>query len=213
MTRLSIVVVPANFQYHNETGVSVYGSSPTAQCDSFHNSVSFNETFFFCDDPASSVLFDGYIPAVARLDGDKWASQLLTLHKFSNLSIMISFDFTNTPRYRGFNWVELVVFNCPHNRSHLAGVYLLGLKDGYLDVPLGSYNFGLHPTTCKYLVKFCLNLTQYPWITSKLRHIAFVFFSNNDWVYIGEVTFYKGTGTCTSGPVNAQHTSNTPHHT
>ena len=51
------------------------GSSATGHCSNYANGV--------CNDPASSVLFDGHIPTLTGLDGDTWASQLLTIQESS----------------------------------------------------------------------------------------------------------------------------------
>ena len=45
-----------------------------------------------CDAPDSSVLFDGNIPTLTGLDGDMWASQLLTLQKTNTSRREIIFD-------------------------------------------------------------------------------------------------------------------------
>ena len=39
----------------------------------------FNDCYSKCEASTSSVLFDGNIPTLTGLDGDMWASQLLTL--------------------------------------------------------------------------------------------------------------------------------------
>ena len=67
--------------------VSESGSSETGRC--------FNVSDFgrVCNAPRSSVLFDG-IPTLTGLEGDMWASQLLTLN-MSTSSASITFDFTN----------------------------------------------------------------------------------------------------------------------
>ena len=44
------------------------GSSATGNCSNYANGA--------CNDP---VLFDGHIPTLTGLDGDTWASQLLTI--------------------------------------------------------------------------------------------------------------------------------------
>ena len=64
---------------------------------------------FNCTDPTSSVLFDGHIPTLTGLDGDMWASQLLTMSPLASTT-EITFDFTGTVRV---DRVEVVMFNCP----------------------------------------------------------------------------------------------------
>ena len=65
---------------------SVNGSSATGNCSNYASGA--------CNDPASSVLFDGHIPTLTGLDGDMWASQLLTTQ---GSGVLILFDFTDTP--------------------------------------------------------------------------------------------------------------------
>ena len=68
-----------------------------------------------CNAPHSSVLFDG-IPTLTGLEGDMWASQLLTLNTCTS-SARITFDFTNpTDRcrltnYTGVPYIEVLMFN------------------------------------------------------------------------------------------------------
>ena len=62
-----------------------------------------------CNDPSTSFLQDGSIPTLTGLDGDMWASQLLTMNNTTD----ITFDFQATPGYVGVARVEVVMFNCP----------------------------------------------------------------------------------------------------
>ncbi len=66
-----------------------------------------------CREPTTSVLQDGIIPTLTGLDGDMWASQLLTINTTES-NIDITFNFRNiTPSYDGLESVEVVMFNCP----------------------------------------------------------------------------------------------------
>ena len=65
-----------------------------------------------CLTPTSSVLFDENVPTLTGLDGDMWASRLLTINTTANTA-EITFDFTATPDYTGVGKVEVVMFNCP----------------------------------------------------------------------------------------------------
>ena len=70
-----------------------------------------------CIAPRSGVLFDG-IPTLTGLEGDMWASQLLTLNT-STSSASITFDFTNPTDRNGPTFfttvsvIEVVAFYCP----------------------------------------------------------------------------------------------------
>ena len=87
------------------------GSSATGHC----SSVSRTGTISTCTNPTSSVLFDGVIPTLTGLDGDMWASQLLTLQRAASTRPLVLFDFTDTPGYVGLSGrFEVVMFNCPY---------------------------------------------------------------------------------------------------
>ena len=88
--------------------MAVNGSSNTGRCSPFILS----NTRQTCIASTSSVLFDGNVPTLTGLDGDMWASQLLTINTTANTA-EITFDFTTTPDYTGVGRVEVVMFNCP----------------------------------------------------------------------------------------------------
>ena len=69
-------MIPAEYTFPTPT--SVNGSSATGNCASVSSSTSGTLT---CADPTSSVLFDDPrgMPILTGLDGDMWASQLLTI--------------------------------------------------------------------------------------------------------------------------------------
>ena len=68
------------------------GSSSTGNCSNVATSTHSGQSR--CDTPTSSVLFDGNIPTLTGLDGDMWASQLLTLRIKNVIRREIIFDFT-----------------------------------------------------------------------------------------------------------------------
>ena len=86
----SLTVYPEHYTFH--TGTSVNGSSPTGKC----SNISMAETRTTCLQPTSSVLLDGRVPTLTGLDGDMWASQLLTLQTTRSFT-SVAYDFTNTP--------------------------------------------------------------------------------------------------------------------
>ena len=55
------------------------------------------------------TLFDGNVPILTGLDGDMWASQLLTIEVPGN-SVEFTFHFTDTPGYARVREVEVVMF-------------------------------------------------------------------------------------------------------
>ena len=113
MASYKITVIPSYSTVYPErytflTGTSVNGSSPTGNC----SNVSMDDTMTTCLQPTSSVLFDGRVPTLTGLDGDMWASQLLTINTTQSLTNVI-FDFTDILGYFGIERVEVVMFNCP----------------------------------------------------------------------------------------------------
>ena len=153
----------------------VNGSSATGHCSNYANAA--------CNDPASSVLFDGHIPTLTGLDGDtSWASQLLTIQESS---ILILFDFTDTPNYTGVEAVEVVAFSCiewgitareinlavnPSNRHVVATNFIS---------PDSSYR------SCEHLVRYCIQGET----THRVLILQFNLISANDWLHLAEVRF------------------------
>ena len=121
---------------------SVNGSSATGNCSNYASGV--------CNDPASSVLFDGHIPTLTGLDGDTWASQLLTIERVST-SLQVHVYFTTAPSVMA---VEVMAFTCP---EWDIGAVSIGLFDSAL-----SYveNHHIQVPSCEHLVRYCIQ-TRY----------------------------------------------------
>ncbi len=87
--------------------MSVNGSSEDGNCSLLVTT---------CNEPTTIVFYnlvqDRIIPSLTELDGDMWASQLLTLNTDYPITD-IGFDFRATPDYAGVERVEVVMFNCP----------------------------------------------------------------------------------------------------
>ena len=86
--------------------MAVNGSNSTGRCSNIIRST----TRQTCTTPTSSVLFDGNVPTLTGLDGDMWASRLLTINTTANTA-EITFDFTATPDYTGVERVEVVMLS------------------------------------------------------------------------------------------------------
>ena len=124
--------------------VSVNGSSITGRCSNVTNSGG----TLNCTDPASSVLFDGHIPMLTGLDGDMWASQLLTLRPTA-ATTEITFNFHNTPDTTVS--VEVVMVNCPQ----------WGIGVDYIAICVNMANIRriyTEITSCDYLVRTCVTV-------------------------------------------------------
>ena len=96
--------------------MSVNGSSATGHCP---------KSYYQWRDPTSSVLQDGRVPTLTRLDGDYWASQLFTLHTTTRLATDITFDFRRTPDFTRVEIIEVVMLNCPEWGMEIQNIRLL----------------------------------------------------------------------------------------
>ena len=152
----------------------VNGSSATGHC----SSVSHGVVRSTCTDPTSSVLFDDVIPTLTGLDGDMWASQLLTLPRPMP---SINIDIT-TPISR----VEVIMFNCPEWRISVQSISLRG-NDGIVIGSSGDLN---SITSCDSLVRLCVPAT------ARNHLVVTVQFDLDNWVHLAEVTFYNDSTTC-----------------
>ena len=124
---------------------SVNGSSATGHCSNNANGA--------CNDPASSVLFDGNIPTLTGLDGDTWASQLLTIQESS---VLILFDFTATPNYTGVEAVEVVAFSCLEWGITIREI---NLEVNPSNLHVVATNFITQDSSyrsCEHLVRYCI---------------------------------------------------------
>ena len=158
--------------------VSVNGSSITERCSSFTNS----SGTLNCTDPTSSVLFDGHIPTFTGLDGDMWASQLLTMSPLASAT-QITFDFSdNTNLFR----VEVVMFNCPQWEIGAQSLAALDNEIVFASTETNSI------TSCDYLVSTCL-LFRFSSSTVSLRFIPS---PASFWVHLAEVTFHTDSSAC-----------------
>ncbi len=158
----------------NPPAISERGSSATGNCSNVSDSGR------VCNTPRSSVLFDG-IPTLTGLDGDMWATQLLTLNT-STSSASITFDFNTAfdtngvTTYTGVELIEIVMFNCPSTGASIIQV----LGDNNV---IGTIT--IEPS-CNNLVRGCnmelsttaRNITLV-FDTSLQSYIAEIFFSSN----------------------------------
>ena len=168
--------------------MAVNGSSSTGRCSSFITSNSRHH----CLTPTSSVLFDGNVPTLTGLDGDMWASQLLTINTTANTA-EINFDLTLTPDYTGVGRVEVVMFNCPE-----WGILVRLIQIFSATSTSGSRRFqtSISPatTSCDSLVRVCIS--QYVSSTRPVLTLVFTLPSTSNWLHLAEVTFYASDSTC-----------------
>ena len=172
----------------NTPAVSESGSCETGHCSNVSDSKR------VCNAPRSSVLFDG-IPTLTELEGDMWASQLLTLNT-STSSASIIFDFTNPTdkngptNYAGVSVIEVVMVNCPA-RGIGAGAIRVNAADISFD------NIAVSES-CEYLVRACSNE-----VSTLARQVTLNFINQLQRANIAEVTFYTTSRPCSPiGPIN-----------
>ena len=172
-----LCAVYSGFYELNAVTVSESGSSETGHCSDVSNSGR------VCNAPRSSVVFDG-IPTLTELEGDMWASQLLTLNT-STSSASITFDFSNpTDRsgltvYVGVTVIEVVMFSCP-----LKGI-------GTTSIAVSD--------SCQFLVRVCSDD-----VSTLANQLTLNFNSPLQYVHLAEITFYSSTSRSCSptGPIN-----------
>ena len=170
-------------EYTFPTPTPVNGSSATGNCASVSSSTSGTLT---CADPTSSVLFDDPrgMPILTGLDGDMWASQLLTIQSTAS-SIDIIIDL-NTPTFMRVERVEVVMFNCPQWGIGVQTIQALENNNALIQ----TANVGI--TSCTSLVRMCLSSRT----TIPVIILRFFPSPGSDWVYLAEVTFFGNNPTC-----------------
>ena len=169
--------------------MSVSGSSATGHC----SSVNKNDSRLTCTDPTSSVLFDGVIPTLTGLDGDMWASQLLTLQRIISTRPFVLFDFTDTAGCVGLSGrLEVVMFNCPEKGISTSTIRVRTSSSPLVN-PTTLTDIKINITSCDSLVRVCTS------IATVLPSISLLF-DTSDIVYLAEVTFYAASSSYTCPP-------------
>ena len=171
---------------------SVNGSSVNGGCSDIGNGVT-------CSRPTNSILFDGNVPTLTGLDGNMWASQLLTVEASGN-NVEFTFDFTDTPGYTGFIGVEVVMFNCLKWGISVRTISLMATSRTRNTQSSISFS----TTSCDSLVRVQLSSA----VSSSQQRVTLQFnlHSTSTWVHLAEVTFF--TDVFTSSPT-VQETTNT----
>ena len=187
-------VVPTSYSFSVTDVLSVNGSSITGRCSNFTNSGG----TLNCTDPTSSVLFDGHIPTLAGLDGDMWASQLLTMSPLASTT-EITFDFTGTVAAVRVERVEVVMFNCPQ-----WGIGVQTIAAHQQQINIGASNLIDNTTSCEYLIRGCVMAVPLP---STAFSIRFSLLSSSYWIHLAEIIFHTDTSGC---PPDAIVTGATP---
>ena len=197
---------PTRYVFTDTDTSMVNGSSATGNCSNIARSN--NEFKSICHHPTSSVLFDGVIPTLTGLDGDMWASQLLTLNSTGSIKVAFSIPIFQIVRLR----VELVMFNCPEMGISVQSISLRD-DDGIVRGSSGDLS---SITSCDSLVRLCVPATA---IDPRVVTVQFDLDTDSNWVHLAEVTFYDDNTTCppdttiTTEINTATHTNTPPHPT
>ncbi len=168
----------------NPAALSERGSSVTGHCSDVSDSGR------VCNTPRSSVLFDGITPTLTGLDGDIWATQLLTLN--TSTSTIITFNFNGIANYVGVGTIEVVMFSCSMRGIGANSISIRSSDDS----PIGTIND--IPQSCEYLVRACVSdgfITTEPIISLCL-------INELQRVYLAEVTLYTNSRPCSNAVIN-----------
>jgi hypothetical protein len=181
----SNAVFPPSYYFPTDETVSVNGSSAVGQCSDVTTGIG-NGTLSRCNTPTTSVLFDGNIPTLTGLDGNMWASQLLTIRAVNAHYTTIFFNTDN----RFLGRVELVMFNCPEQGVFLSTIRVLTASSPSATASvLGSFNPTI--TSCDSLVRVCFSLN-----TNQAVLLQLFPFPGFNWVHLAEVTFIGISSKC-----------------
>ena len=172
-------ILPTSFGFSTLGTSTTNGSSATAGCSRVRVNSDSTTT---CLDPASSVLFDGVIPTLTGLNGNMWASQLLTLERPKFGSNERTFELSFSQSF-SMSRVEVTIFNCPQ-----WGTAVEQIRITLSDPP--HFSIRVYPTvvSCDSLLKVCIE------VHSVVTSILFSDFNNH--VQIAEVGFYQSRSPC-----------------
>ena len=191
---MNFYVVPSNYLYPTAETVSVNGSLPNGSCSNVTSDIGAKfKNQSRCEVPTSSVLFDGNIPTLTGLDGNMWASQLLTLQLHNPWPDRrdIIFDFRGVPNHTG---VELVMFNCPEWGIAVEVIELQGAASLVgTRSPRGS--FRPTNTSCDSLIRVCISSLA----TNNQEKVIILHFTpatGSNRTYLAEVRFYGDSAAC-----------------
>ena len=173
-------VFASSYFFPTAETMSVNGSSAAGNCSSVTTATV--GVLSRCNTPTSSVLFDGFIPTLTGLDGDMWASQLLTLQTTNEFRREIVSEVTDVVAR-----VELVIFNCPEWGISTQTIRLITATttEGLRSSPQ-PFNVPTI-TSCDSLVRTCIARS----INQPVIILEFIPPPDSTWTHLAEVTFYS----------------------
>ena len=173
------MVFPASYTF--PLSHTTNGSSATGHCRD--DSTSTTSRTVTCADPTSSVLFDDP-RGMPVLDGNMWASQLLTIRK---TAFSIIFDFRDTPGFTRVERLEVMMFNCPQ-----WGIGVKTIEVIERSTTVFTINVDHTITSCNSLVRLCLQAR----VSVQVINLRFYPSPGSDWVHVAEVTFWNDDNIC-----------------
>ena len=183
------IVRPNRFILPYYSAVRANGSSSSGHCSQYSIN---SQDEIICTLPSTSVLFNDKIPTLTGLDGDMWASQLLTLRRLTS-NTEITFDFITAP-VPDVGRVEVVMFNCPEWGIVVESILLFGAESSVHPYSrnvniLAFKNISDDGSSCDSLLRVCLAIPP----TTKTSLFILEFVSGSpalNWTYLAEITFY-----------------------
>ena len=157
-----------------------------------------------CTNTTSSVLFDGNIPTLTGLDGDDWASQLLTIEKTSSANL--TQDDLLLEVEISISRIEVVLFNCPQWGVATHTVIVNEINNSVPKI-LSNKSISTTLTSCTSLVKVCVIAeTELPLVSMR-----FLPFLGSTWVHLAEVVLRgRDSSSCPPDTILDGHTPPIP---
>ena len=195
--------VPIRHSLPDTRTKSEFGSSEDGNCLQIRRSSEHSDIHHgsICD--GASVLNDGVIPALSEVstnDSSLWAAELLTM-KPVNSRIVLSFEVKND----FYDCMELAMFNCPERDMTASRVNIYRDTSFRPERDSETVSFGINiaryslsNTSCDYLLKFYVNIMSE--VNSSYYNINFPLLKQQNYVFIGEVSFLTGADDCEQWP-------------
>ena len=193
--------VPIRHSLPDARTVSEFGSSEDGNCLQIRRSSEPDiHRGSVCN--GASVLNDGIIPALSEVGNNSslWAAELLTMRQMYT-RIVLSFEVKND----FYDCMELAMFNCPERNMNASRVNIYrdtsfrperDSETDSLGINIASYS--LSNTSCDYLLKFYVNIMSE--VNSSYYNIEFPLFKQQNYVFVGEVSFLTGADDCEQWP-------------
>ena len=155
--------------------------------------------------PANGSLIDGVIPSIDTTQSGMWASELFTVNRNGQDSIIIGFNFLSEFGIRG---IEIVIFNCPVQGIGITGVKVYSSFNFPAFISAASTLLVTHSSppsdNCRSLSTISIPV-QSP-MASFIYFVEFLFAGGSsvhqlNWLYLGEIRFSDTTTIRSEGEI------------